>query len=401
MSEGSDEHGIDILMMHSELALNPQPTYRMLQEGSPVLRVDGVGVIVSSRAAVDEVLRDPDAFSSNMDATDLKTRRPLIPLQIDPPAHRTYRKLLDPLFAPQRMAQLEAPITRLANELIDGFAGAAEIDFTKQFSVPFPSQVFLTLLGLPPEELPRFVRMKDGIIRPDHVAGEPRGNPATEALQQETADSIYAYFEDLLDTREDDRRDDLVSHFLAVEVDGERLSRENILDICFLFLIAGLDTVSASLDCFFGYLAQRPDQRRTIVEHPEHIPTVIEELLRWETPVMAVARVATRDTEVGGCPVHTGDQVMALVGAANVDDEACSDAGEVRFDRTVNRHLAFGGGIHRCLGSHLARLELRIALREWHRRIPEYRVKPGVVLEYTPGIRSLETFPMLLDAPTS
>jgi cytochrome P450 len=243
--------------------------------------------------------------------------------------------------------------------------------------------------------------MKDGIIRPDHVAGEPRGNPATETLQQETADSIYAYFEAVLDARAGDRRDDLVSHFLDVEIDGERLSREDILDICFLFLIAGLDTVSASLDCFFGYLAQHADQRRTIVERPDLVPSVIEELLRWETPVMAVARVATRDTEIGGCPVHAGDQVMALVGAANVDDEACSDAGEVQFDRAVNRHLAFGGGIHRCLGSHLARLELRIALREWHRRIPEYRVKPGVALEYTPGIRSLESFPMLLGAPRS
>ncbi|MGO9875738.1 MAG: cytochrome P450 [Acidimicrobiia bacterium] len=116
---------------------------------------------------------------------------------------------------------------------------------------------------------------------------------------------------------------------------------------------------------------------------------------------MAVARVATHDTELGGCPVHTGEQIMALVGAANVDDHEFPEAGEVQFDRAANRHLAFGGGIHRCLGSHLARLELRIALREWHRRIPEYRVKPGVALQYTPGIRSLETFPMLLGASIS
>jgi len=400
MSE-TGEPSFDILAMDSELALNPQPMYRMLRESSPALRVDGVGVIVSSRAAVDGVLRDPETFSSNMDATDLKTRRPLIPLQIDPPAHRTYRKLLDPLFAPQRVAVLEEPVTALVNELIDGFADEDEIDFTQQFSVPFPSQVFLTLLGLPSQELPTFLRMKDGIIRPDHVAGAPRGDPATEQLQQETADSIYAYFENVLDERGSDRRDDLVSRFLDAEVDGERLTRENILDICFLFLIAGLDTVSASLDCFFGYLARHADERRAIVEQPDTIPSVVEELLRWETPVMAVARVATRDTEIAGCPVHAGDQLMALVGAANVDDDEFPEAGAVRFDRTANRHLAFGGGIHRCLGSHLARLELRVAMREWHRRIPEYRVKPGVELEYTPGIRSLQTFPMLIGAPAS
>jgi cytochrome P450 len=400
MSDGTEGHGVDILSMHSELAVNPQPTYRMLREASPVLNAEGIGVIVSSRAAVDQVLRDPATFSSNMDATDLKTRRPLIPLQIDPPAHLTFRKLLDPLFAPQRIKLLEAPVTALVNELIDGFVDAREIDFSQQFSVPYPSRVFLTMLGLPIDELPRFVRMKDGVIRPDRVAGEPRGNPATETLQQETADAIYAYFDELLDQRTDDRRDDLVSHFLDVEVDGDRLSRTDILDICFLFLIAGLDTVSASLDCFFGYLAQHPETRKEIVEHPDVIPNVVEELLRWETPVMAVARVATRDTEVGGCPVHSGDQVMALIGAANLDDDEFPDAGELQWDREVNRHLAFGGGIHRCLGSHLARLELRVALREWHRRIPEYALKPGASLEYTPGIRSLDTFPMLLGAQT-
>jgi cytochrome P450 len=169
-----------------------------------------------------------------------------------------------------------------------------------------------------------------------------------------------------------------------------------MLDICFLFLIAGLDTVSASLDCFFGYLAEHPDARRKLVDEPESIPSVVEELLRWETPVMGVARVATRDVEVGGCPIAAGENVMAVIGAANVDDAEFPDAGELRWDRETNRHLAFGGGIHRCLGSHLARLELRVALREWHRRIPDYRVKLGVELDYTPGIRTLETFPMLL-----
>jgi cytochrome P450 len=396
MTDQGDGHGIDLLSMHSELARNPQPTYRNLLERSPVLHLDGIGVIASSRAAVDEVLRAPELFSSNMSAHDLKTRRPLIPLQTDPPRHREYRKILNPLFAPKRMLQLEEPITQLVNELIDALVGHDEIDFAKQFSVPFPSQVFLTMLGLPLDELGRFLAMKDGIIRPDQVVGEPRGHPATDAHQQATADAIYAYFEELLEERARAPRDDLVSHFLAAEVDGDRLSHDDVLDICFLFLIAGLDTVSASLDCFFGYLARHTDARRQLVAHPEIIPNAVEELLRWETPVMAVARVATRDTEVSGCPVGAGEQVMAMVGAANLDDDEPPDAGEVRFDREANRHLAFGGGIHHCLGSHLARVELRIALGEWHRRIPDYRVKPGVELEFTPGIRSLDTFPMLL-----
>jgi cytochrome P450 len=397
MTEGAQRDGIALArLMSPELARNPRPTYAALREGSPVVRVDGVGVVVSTRAGVDEVLRNPGVFSSNMSAHDLKTRRPLIPLQVDPPAHRTYRKILDPLFAPKRMTALEGPVVGLVNDLIDAFAEDDEIDFATQFSVPFPSQVFLTLFGLPLTDLPTFLRMKDGVIRPDHVVGHEFGHPETEAHQRQTADSIYAYFERVLEEREGGRRDDLLGQLLDAEVDGDRLTREDIVDICFLLLIAGLDTVTASLDCFFSHLAQDANARRRLVREPEAIPSVVEELLRWETPVMAVARVATQEAEVGGCPVRSGEHVMAVIGAANVDDAEFPASGELRWDREVNRHLAFGGGIHRCLGSHLARLELRVALQEWHRRIPEYCVKPGAELNFTAGIRTLESFPMVL-----
>ena len=378
MTDSTPTDGLALAeLMSPELARNPQPMYAMLRDGSPVLRVDGVGVVVTSRSGVDQILRDPGVFSSNMSAHDLKTERPLIPLQIDPPAHRTYRRILDPMFAPQRMRVLEEPVARLVNDLIDGFVDDDEIDFAARFSIPFPSQVFLTLFGLPLEDLPTFLGMKDGVIRPDHVVGHEFGHPETEAHQQRTADSIYAYFERVLDDRAGEEGDDLLSHLLHAEVDGDRLTREDMLDICFLMLIAGLDTVSASLDCFFGYLAEHPEVRRTLVERPDAIPSMVEEMLRWETPVMAVARVATRDTEVGGCPIGAGEHVMAIIGAANVDEAEVPDAGAVRWDREVNRHLAFGGGVHRCLGSHLARLELRVALREWHRRIPDYGIAPG------------------------
>ena len=391
----SDGAGVED-MMGPELARNPQPMFQALAAGDPAMRVEGMGVIACSRAAVEEVLKHPERFTSNMSAVDLKNKRPLIPLQIDPPDHRKYRKILNPLFAPVPMRAREADISQLVNDLIDNFVDEDEIDFTTQFSIPFPSQVFLTMFGLPMEELPRFLKMKDGIIRPGHVIGKDVGDPEVEAYQQATADSIYEYFEGLLDERESVRTDDLLSRFLDAEVEGDRLTREEMLDLCFLLLIAGLDTVSASLDCFFGYLAQHPDDRRRIVDDPGSIPNVVEELLRWETPVMGSARAATRDTEVAGVEVRAGEHIMVMFGAANLDDRETPHAGEVRWDRDANRHLAFGGGVHLCLGIHLARVELSVALREWHRRIPDYRIRPGVELDYTPGIRSLDSFPMLL-----
>jgi cytochrome P450 len=383
--------------MDPEMAAHPQPVFKAMREAGTVMPIDGVGVLLSGKAEIDEAFRHPDIYSSNMSAVDLKNVRPLIPLQIDPPEHKKYRKLLDPIFAPREMAKLEESLTALVNDLIDRFVDRGEVDFATEFSIPYPSQVFLTLLGLPLDELPTFLTMKDGIIRPDHVTGDRYDGRAAQTHQKATADSIYAYFDDVLDAREAQREDDLLSRFLDAEVDGHRLSRHDILDICFLFLIAGLDTVTSTLDCMFSYLAQNPEQRQRLVDDPSLIPAAIEELLRWETPVMGVARVALQDSELGGCPIHAGDQVMIMLGSANTDDGEFGDGDVVRFDREVNRHLAFGGGVHRCLGSHLARQELRVALREWHRRIPDYAVRPGHELVYTPAIRSIDHFPMVFN----
>ena len=384
------------LAMDPEMSRHPQPTYKLMRDLEPIFRVEPAGVIVTKHADIEQIFKTPEIFSSAMSAAPLGNIRPLIPLQIDLPEHRTYRKILQPLFSPQRMNALHDPVTALVNELIDKFIDDDEIDFSAQFSVPFPSQVFLTLLGLPMEELPRFLVMKDGIIRPQEAVGKPTGHPDVVAYQRKTADSIYEYFDDVLAERRRQPKDDILSQFLVTEVEGDRLSHEAIVDICFLFLIAGLDTVSASLDCFFRYLAEEPDQRRRLVAEPDMVPRAVEELLRWETPVIAVPRIAAQDTELSGCPISKGEHVMVLIGSANTDENELPDADDVRLDREVNRHLAFGGGIHRCLGSHLARLELRVALREWHARIPDYRIPPGVEVLFTQGVRSTTTFPMQL-----
>jgi cytochrome P450 len=379
---------------------DPQPMYQMMRESmEPFSLIEegptGPMALIVHRKYIDEAFRQPDLFAST-EVVDLQNVRPMIPLSVDPPDHKKYRKILDPLFAPRAMARLEEPVAKLANQLMDAFSGQDEIDFAHSFSIPLPSQIFITLLGLPLDELPRFLAMKDGIIRPEHVVGCPIGHPDAKAYQKQTADSVYEYFDALLDERTRDPRDDLVTGFLSTEIEGERLTREEILDISFLFLIAGLDTVTASLDCIFSFLARHPVHRKQIVEDPSMIPAAVEELLRWETPVVGVPRISTREAELGGCPVPAGQVVTLLLGSANTDDEEFGDASQVRFDRNPNRHLAFGGGIHRCLGSHLARQELRVALREWHKRYPDYMVKPGEELEFTAGIRSVDHFPMVL-----
>src|SRR5262249_40895093 len=153
-----------------------------------------------------------------------------------------------------------------------------------------------------------------------------------------SAQGIYEYFNRMLDEREVERRDDLLSRFLDTEVDGEKLTRHDILDICFLFLIAGLDTVTATLHCMFAYLAQSPGPRRQIADDPSLLPAAVGELLRWEPPVMAVARVAVADAEIAGCPIQRDQHVVALLGSANTDEAEFEDADEVRFDRAENRH---------------------------------------------------------------
>jgi cytochrome P450 len=371
----------------------PQQRYVDTIARGPAHRVMGRFVYAFSRDAVDEALRDPQRFSSaHGGGVTLGNERPLIPLSIDPPDHSKYRKVLDPLFAPKRMDALEDDIARRVNHFIDAFADRGHCHFTDELAVPFPSAVFLGLMGLPWEELPTFLRMKDGIIRPKSESGTPAGNAQ---VQHDTAQDIYAFFDAILDEREQSPQDDILSHFLVAEVDSVKLTREEILDICFLFLIAGLDTVTDSLTCFFAYLGAHPGHRRALAADPALIPGAVEELLRWETPVPNVFRTAAVDTQIGGCPVHAGEPVLLGIGAANVDPAAFADGFDVRFDRDTNPHLAFGGGVHRCLGSHLARRELRVTLREWHRRIPEYELRPGIELEYAMALRTVENLELV------
>lgn len=370
----------------------PQPTYHRLQREAPLLHTSD-GVLLARHRDVMDALRNAEVFSSDMEAVHLGNVRPLIPLQIDPPDHLKYRKILDPLFAPREVNKLEPEVRQLTNRLIDAFVDDGRVEYTRAFAVPLPCTVFLALMGLPREELATFLRFKDDIIRPPGL-----GTPEGARVQRETGQEMYAYFASVVADRRAHPRDDLVSRFTTAEVDGQRLTDEEILDICYLFIMAGLDTVTASLSCSMAYLARHPEHQRALAEDPGLVPSAVEELLRWESVVPGVPRVLTRDVELHGERLPKGTRVHPLIGAANVDPDEFPDPDRVDFHRQGNRHLAFGGGIHRCLGSHLARLELRVALGEWHRRIPEYAIAPGEEPVYVPGLRTVETLPLVFEA---
>jgi cytochrome P450 len=376
----------------SDLAA-PQTNYAAMIDGGGFVQPTPGMALSFDRTMTEYVLRHHELFSSRVEL-GLGNVRPLIPLNVDPPNHSKYRKLLDPLFAPKRMDEREKDITERVNGFIDGFIGRGECNFSEEFAELFPSSVFLGMMGLPEDDLRMFLRLRDGILHAEKIDPDALFDfAARTAVLDKTGQEIYDYFGGLVDERRQSPTDDVISMFLAAEVDGERLTREDILDICFLFLIAGLDTVSDSLTCMFAFLATHPDHRQQIAQDPSLIPNAVEELMRWESPVaFGVPRVATEDTTMpNGETVTKGTAVVVSYGAANVDQKQCPDSFDVRFDREVNRHIAFGAGVHRCLGSHLARRELRITLAEWHRRIPEYWIKPGhEELQYPPGLRHVK-----------
>jgi cytochrome P450 len=232
------------LFLDPETGRNPQEFYRKARAVGAVVPGAFGGFEVMRRPEVEFALQHPEIFSSAMEAVDLGQSVPLIPLQVDPPEHAKYRKLLDPIFAPKRMNLIEPDIAKLVNEFMDGFIDDGSCEFTTALAEPLPSSVFLRLLGLPTSDLPLFLEMKNGILR-------PAGNDLEEvqASQRVNAAEVERFFAEMLAERRQKPQNDLLSMFSTAEVAGERLTDDEILGICFLFLLAGLDTVTDTLEC--------------------------------------------------------------------------------------------------------------------------------------------------------
>ena len=371
----------------------PQEYYRGLRASGPVLDLGG-RITVLGRREVDSALRTPHTFSSSMDAVDLGNTRPLIPLQIDPPDHAKYRRLLDPLFSPKNIARLAPVITQRVTELIDAVIAQGHCDFSADLAVPLPVLIFGDMLGLRRSDHQALMSIVNGIMRPS--AQDHGRRSAVQAGER-----CYALFSRALDERAQAPRDDLLTRLLRATVDGHRPSREELLDMCYMLVLGGMDTTSDALECAFAFLATHPEHRRQIAGEPGIVPTAVEELLRWESPTTSVRRYLLDDTELGGCPMKAGQRVNVVLASANTDGNHVPDAFEVDLRRTPNHHMAFGAGVHRCPGAHLARMELRIVLREWHRRIPDYTLTANAHLDYrlAGSLRYLERLPLSWPAP--
>lgn len=293
------------------------------------------------------------------------------PITSDPPDHHWHRRLILPTFAPQSVAKYEQGTRDLCNRLIDGFIANGRADAAADYAQQIPVRVIAAMLGVPLEMADEFTGWVRGVLEVGLT--DPK-------VRFETRMKILGFFKaQLEDRRANPRDDDFISQMLQTEHDGKPLPEDYILGVCNLMLVAGVDTTWSAIGSSLWHLAQHPEHRARLAAEPELWPTAIEELLRAYAPV-TMARIVSHDTDFQGCPMKAGDRVLMSFPAANRDPSVFENPDEVVLDREQNRHVAFGAGIHRCAGSNLARLELRVALQTWLARIPEFSlVDPGKV----------------------
>ena len=292
------------------------------------------------------------------------------PITSDPPDHHWHRRLILPVFAPQAVAKYEQSTRDLCNSLIDEFIDKGTADAAADYAQHIPVRVISNMLGVPLDMEDKFTGWVRGVLENMHDV----------ELRKRSRLAIIEYFlAQVEDRKKNPRENDLISELMNTEVDGKKVPIEYVLGVCNLMLVAGIDTTWSAIGSVMWHMAQHPEHRKQLRENDDLWPTAIEELLRVYAPV-TMARIVDRDTEFQGCPMKAGDRVLMAFPAANRDPRQFENPDEVILDREHNRHVAFGSGIHRCAGSNLARLEVRVALQTWLARIPEFElVDPATV----------------------
>ena len=347
---------------------DPFPTYQRGRDEHPVFRHPGLPVVSLFRYAdIQPVLKDPVLWSSksppgssgNRDDGDASM------LGQDPPVHTRLRGLVNQAFTPRRIRALEPRIRKVARGLVADALAQREVDLVEALAVPLPVAMIAELIGVPPEDRARFKGWSDVIASGlgEGLAGTPV-DPVRERARTRAGDEMDAYFSELAAVRRRDPRDDLLTGLVSAELGGARLGERELLSMLSLLLIAGNETTTNLIGNLVLQLDAQPGELRRLRATPDLVPRAIEEVLRYDGPVQATFRTATRDTEVAGEKLREGELLLVWLGAANRDEAEFPDGERFDVARDPNRHLTFGFGVHFCLGANLARLEARVALEE-------------------------------------
>lgn len=362
-----------------------------VRSGGEVFESDGVWYLTSLEA-VQYAHRHPELFSSAGMQALLGAPVPLVPLSIDPPDHSRFRKVLDPLFAPRVINQMEDQLRAQVRELISAFAANGQCDIVPDLARLYPTQVFLTLFGMPLEHRDRYLGWVETLVE-QSTSGTATDEVVTAGME------LFGYLQAFIEEKRANPGDDLLSGILALSGD-EAWTNEEILGMCFLFTLAGLDTVTAAIGFVMLHLAANPGLQARLRADPKLIAPAIEEILRLELPAPTTPRFTTQDVELCGATIPQGSLVMVCIASANRDDARFEDPSTIDVDQPERGHLSFGGGIHRCLGSHLARRELRLVVEEFHRAIPAYELAPDArpQVVWPSGTLHLRSLPLVFPA---
>jgi len=370
---------------------NPFPIWDALRAHSPVVHTERfLGCYLpTTYEAVKEIAYDTEHFSSRrVIVRDVRPAAiPSPPITSDPPEHKAAKQLLLPSFRPDAIEKLEPRVRAICNELIDEFVNDGGCDAAARYTKHIPVRTIAHMLGIPEEDGDLFIAwiheiLELGIKDNDRLMG---------AIHE-----MSAYFADHIAQRKKSPTDDLISTLMnAKDRKGQPLSDAHVVGSLRLLLIAGIDTTWGAIGSSLWHLARTPSDRERLIAEPELMPIAIEELLRAYSPV-TMAREVMKETTVSDCPVKPGNMVLLSFPAANRDPAVFPDADKVVIDRKENRHAAFGLGIHRCVGSNLARMEMVVAIEEWLKRIPDFRLDPAGRVTWSEGtVRGPRRLPIL------